>query len=326
MAAAPPAAPKKAVPSRDTATLTAYYWEAYNEIVQPSRINVYLIDKWLPDLGPVGFALVQALRRRCYHNPKTGETRSEILVDMNTLGTAIGVSDSTVQRELKRNEALKQFVKVAPQYETQGSGKAPKRFMPAFEIAMDDPIHPSDMERYDALRAQKEAERVRSEEDRARAVQGSKYRVRGPSSAGASTATGGVQNPPKIHYEFKAESGQNEAQNGLENVSDPKIQNEFKGDAKIQIDAPKTQNDAPKTQNEVDAPYISSSLFSLPDSLHAADGASPAINSDPKGRKRSPPATQKSTKLLTPLWRFGTSPSAFWLVCLVSNCRRWRRI
>ena len=55
-----------------------------------------------------------------------------------------------------------------------------------------------------------------------------------------------------------------------------KIQNEFKGDAKIQIDAP-------KIQNEVDAPYISSSLFSLPDSLHAADGASPAINSDPKG-------------------------------------------
>lgn len=256
-AAAPPKAEKRAS-SRDTATLTAYFWEAYNEIVQPSRINAYLIDKWLPELGPVGFALVQAFRRRCYHNPKTGETRNEIEVDIAVIAKAIGVSGTTVHRELHRNEALKHFVKVQPQYEVQSPGKAPKRYMPAFLIAMDDPIHASDMERYDALRAQKEAERAKADDERVKVSQGSKFRTKGAAAPAAAEIA----------------------------PTAPKLQNEIKGDAKLQNAPPKLHIAPPKLQFETDAPYISSSPSSLLNSLHSEDAVpDPPINS-PKGEKK----------------------------------------
>jgi hypothetical protein len=143
---------------RATATFQPYYWEAYNEIVQPRRFNHYLIRRWLPELGPLGLAAVLALRDRCYHNPQTGVLRDECEVDMRELAAALGVSRTTLFAEFGRNEALGQFVRRVEQYQMKG-GK-PHRTANSFRVCMDDPIHPDDLERYDLLRAEKERDRA----------------------------------------------------------------------------------------------------------------------------------------------------------------------
>ncbi|HVK06064.1 MAG TPA: DnaA N-terminal domain-containing protein [Armatimonadaceae bacterium] len=150
--------PTSTKPDRATATFQPYYWEAYNEIVQPRRFNHYLIHRWLPELGPLGLAVVLALRDRCYHNPQTGVLRDECEVDMRELAAALGVSRTTLFAEFGRNEALGQFVRRLEQYQMKG-GK-PHRTANLFRVCMDDPIHPDDLERYDLLRAEKERDRA----------------------------------------------------------------------------------------------------------------------------------------------------------------------
>src|SRR5690349_2140546 len=103
--------------ARATATFVPYYWEAYNEIVEPRRYDHYLVRRWLPALGPLGFALVKALRDRCYHNPTTGVLRDSCEIDMDELAGAVGVSRRTLFRELADNEALAQFVRRIEQWQ-----------------------------------------------------------------------------------------------------------------------------------------------------------------------------------------------------------------
>ncbi len=148
------AAPRK-LPSRRTVTLQPYYWAAYNEIVKPNRIGWYLAARWLPTLKPLGYALIGALRARCYHNTKTGELRNQIQIDMEELAEAVGVSRTTLWREFRSNTVLSEFVRRQDQYVVRRKG--PQREDSVYFVAMDDPIHPNDLERYEALR-QAEAE------------------------------------------------------------------------------------------------------------------------------------------------------------------------
>jgi hypothetical protein len=143
--------------TRKTATFQAYYWEAYNEVVEPRRFDHYLIRKWGPELGSLGFFLIKVLRDRCYHNPATGILRDSCEIELEELGAAVGVSVSTLLREFKNNTALGQFVRRIPQYRIV-DGK-PQKGKNVYQVSMDDPIHPDDLERYDYLRAQKEKER-----------------------------------------------------------------------------------------------------------------------------------------------------------------------
>jgi hypothetical protein len=147
--------PHKSAPPRRTVTLQPYYWAAYNEIVKPNRIGWYLATRWLPDLKPLGYAVVGVLRARCYHNSKTGELRNEIRIDMEELAVAVGVSRTTLWREFRDNAALSEFVRRQDQYVLRNKG--PQREDSIYFVAMDDPIHPDDLERYEALR-QAEAE------------------------------------------------------------------------------------------------------------------------------------------------------------------------
>jgi hypothetical protein len=118
--------------------------------VRPNRIGWYLATRWLPTLKPLGYAIVGALRARCYHNARTGELRNEIQVDMEELAASIGVSRTTLWREFKGNQALAQFVRRQDRYVV--TKKGPQREESVYFVAMDDPVHPDDLEKYEALR------------------------------------------------------------------------------------------------------------------------------------------------------------------------------
>lgn len=174
-------------PARTTATFEEYYWEAYNEIVQPRRFDWYLIHRWLPELGPEGFALVKVLRSRCYFNPKEGTLRNTCELPMEELAALIGMKRSTLYREFDRNAALRHFV--VPQHQYVQTERKPQRCHPQFLVCMDDPIHPLDRQRYEELRQTRERERLHSG-----LPQGRKFLLK-------SKSQNGTDAPPKSQFE-----------------------------------------------------------------------------------------------------------------------------
>ena len=268
---------RPAVTERSAATFEAYYWEAYNEIVQPHKIDLYLIDCWLPHLGPLGFALVKALRRRCYYNPKQGVVRNEVEIDIAELAASVGVNKATVYRELERNESLQQFVRLQSQYASTAPGRAPKRVLPQFLVCMDDPIHSNDLDRYENLRARKELERA--------------------SGAAAGTAT---------KWRMKPASGETSGNGGEGNgnsVGGTKSQFATKADlTKSQIatkGGTKSQFATPESHSATDAPYSPSlpseiftkDLFTSSTDLDAQAHPISPIN-PPRGKENSEVDTQ----------------------------------
>ena len=147
--------------ARTTATFEPYFWEAYNQIVQPLRFRWYLDTKWMPTLKPLGYAIVCQLRSRCYFNPKTGECRNQTEVDMDELAASIGVHRTTLWREFRENNALACFVTKQEQY-IQVSTTRTQRASNYYFVAMDDPIHPDDMAEYERLKAEREGRRTSS--------------------------------------------------------------------------------------------------------------------------------------------------------------------
>lgn len=143
---------------RNTATFEPYFWEAYNEIVQPHRFDWYLVTRWLPDLGPDGFALVKALRNLCYFNPKDGALRDTCQITVDELAEVVGMKRASVYRVLNDNEALKAFVQRQPEA-IFVEGRT-RRLPPRFRVCMDTPIHHHDLACYEQMRLQKERERA----------------------------------------------------------------------------------------------------------------------------------------------------------------------
>jgi hypothetical protein len=258
-----------AATERSSATFEAYYWEAYNEIVQPHKIDLYLIDCWLPHLGPLGFALVKALRRRCYYNPKQGVVRNEVEVDIAELAASVGVNKATIYRELERNESLQQFVRLQHQYASTTPGRAPKRVLPQFLVCMDDPIHPSDLDRYENLRARKEIERAGA----GAAGTAAKWRMK-PAAGSASGNGGGAgdssETQPKSQFATKAEL--------------PKSQIATNSGTKSQIATPQSQIATPESQIATDTPYS----LSLPSEIFTKDLFTSATDLDAQARPISP--------------------------------------
>jgi hypothetical protein len=148
--------PERGLSRAMSATLRPFYAAPHNAITQPDRYDWYLITRWLPDLGPLGFAIVKVLRRRCYHHRETGVVRNECQMEMAELAAAVGVGRTTVFREFDRNQALAEFVVRHDHYHigTQGA----RRTANVFEVSMDDPVHPDDMAEYERLVAETEAQ------------------------------------------------------------------------------------------------------------------------------------------------------------------------
>jgi hypothetical protein len=274
-------------PARETATFEAYYWEAYNEIVHPSRFDWYLVTRWLPDIGALGFAILKTLRARCYHNPKSGVTRNQIEVDLKELAGAVGVSVATLYRELERNEPLKQFVQLQHQYvqEDSNSKSPPRRFKPELTVCMDDPIHPGDRERYEQLRAEKEALRATAETGGEAAP---KFRTR-----------------PKSQIENRGDFPYSQ----FENRGFPKSQIENRGDgSKSQIE---NRGSLPNSQFETEASLlvsIPSDTYTKGNVRYTPPAGTPSHKCDPQGDDPDPLA-RTWTSVLTRLTETVSAPT-----------------
>src|SRR5579871_2439719 len=70
----------------------------------PILVGDYLVERWLPVLGPDKFALVCALRSLCYHDPATGEFITEFALDLAALAAKAGLTRSKLCRLLKRDK------------------------------------------------------------------------------------------------------------------------------------------------------------------------------------------------------------------------------
>jgi len=80
------------------------YHNAENAIIQPDRkewaATRYFREKWRPLLGPLLSELVRELRQLCHHKSQRNTTKTTY----KTLADALGVSEPTIKRALKRNK------------------------------------------------------------------------------------------------------------------------------------------------------------------------------------------------------------------------------
>lgn len=146
----------------DTAVVHPYYQTAHTQITEPTRfvaMSHYYRRRWLRQMGPVGTAILLELRGRCYNNPTTGERRDVVVAAQRELAEATGISVDTLQRQLgrsgreddpKANSVLRLFVWTEERYERGGSGRV-RQLENVYHVSMDDPVHPDDEERLEAL-------------------------------------------------------------------------------------------------------------------------------------------------------------------------------
>jgi hypothetical protein len=128
--------------------ITPGYRSAVNSVTEPDKFvacSRYLVEKWLPDLGPNGFAILCFLRRECFYNRKTGELRNEVnKVTMPGIAKGCKLSVSTVRRELQENKFLGKFVSVRRDYVPDGNRGGVRKDKNSYTVLMDDLVHPSD--------------------------------------------------------------------------------------------------------------------------------------------------------------------------------------
>jgi AcrR family transcriptional regulator len=144
---------------REPATFEAYDPEAYGAVVHPNRFDWYLVTRWLPDLGNDGFIVVKVLRNELYYNPAKRALRDECEMSMEELARRCNLSRRTLFRLFEGCEALGRFVRRQTQFSLKGD-TGPHRDVNSFRVAMTDPIHPSDEERYRMLLEQRGAEQL----------------------------------------------------------------------------------------------------------------------------------------------------------------------
>jgi len=123
--------------------ISPYYIDARNAITQPDKmvfLSQYFRRSWMPALGPLGTAIVIYLRGACYHNRKSGETRDTIQIAQRDIAAGCGSSVPTIKRELERNEALRRFVQISPEWERDGASGRVRQLENHYKVAMDDPL------------------------------------------------------------------------------------------------------------------------------------------------------------------------------------------
>jgi len=127
--------------------ISPYYIDARNTITQPDKmvfLSQYFRRRWMPALGPLGTAIVIYLRGACYHNRKSGETRDTIQISQREIAAGCGCSVPTIKRELERNQALRRFVQISPEWERDGASGRVRQLENHYKVAMDDPLTEAD--------------------------------------------------------------------------------------------------------------------------------------------------------------------------------------
>lgn len=139
-------------PKPDIAIAGAYH-DPRNAIIQPDKVEVftqYFRKEWRPLLGPTLSELIRELRQRC--NKK--DNRNHFKATYKSLADAIGVSEATVKRLLKRdkktgdfkNEYIGYFVYSMETIKyTKGQGNI-RNEGTQFVIYLDEPLTPKDRE------------------------------------------------------------------------------------------------------------------------------------------------------------------------------------
>ena len=134
----------------DELTLSPFYHSAVNEVTKPNSlvfVSHYFADRWMRDLGPVGSAIVIALRPHCYQNRSAGELRNRIQLPVPQIAAEVGVSPKTVRREMDANKTLQRFVQRREEYAPGPTPQSLRTDSYSYLVAMDDPVHPLDQER-----------------------------------------------------------------------------------------------------------------------------------------------------------------------------------
>ena len=132
----------------------ATYHDPRNEIIQPNKVEVhtqYFRNHWRPLLGPLLSELVRELRQQCYHG-KGEDTTPRPTTDTTyaDLAAALGVSEPTIKRALKRdkdghfqNELLHEFIKGMKPVKVRIQGQI-RTIGTRFTIWMDEELTPAD--------------------------------------------------------------------------------------------------------------------------------------------------------------------------------------
>lgn len=126
--------------------LEGFFLSARNEIVNPNQAvpaTKYFWDKWAPELGPNLSMLIMQLRKHCIYNRHEERGGSTTFLSLDEIGKECGISKSTVKREL-RNPLVKSFIKIYPNYKYNEQLRKKVRCANTYQVALDEPIHPSD--------------------------------------------------------------------------------------------------------------------------------------------------------------------------------------
>ena len=141
--------------------ISPYYIDARNAITQPDKmvfLSQYFRRSWMPALGPLGTAIVIYLRGACYHNRKSGETRDTVQIAQREIAAGCGCSVPTIKRELERNEALRRFVRISPEWERDGASGRVRQLENHYKVAMDDPLTEADETRLQEMVRERSAQ------------------------------------------------------------------------------------------------------------------------------------------------------------------------
>ena len=146
--------------------LLPFYHDLRSKIIKPKSVVVeskYFFRNWKPLLGPVLTLLIMELRDHCYYNPQTGEKRNFCWPSLEELANSLGVSESTIKRELK-NPLAKNFIKIEPRYRYDPKLNKKVRTSNVYRIAMDDPLIPKDEGKLAVFAAEQILSEARKEE------------------------------------------------------------------------------------------------------------------------------------------------------------------
>ena len=180
-------------PSQPELVLSPHYHSAVNAITQPDRmvfVSGYLVERWLPELGGDGLAILVFLRKKCYYNRRTGEKRDKVTVSLSDIARGCAISVNTVRRQMQNNMALQNLCLLAGRIRLRGEagwGDPDRQYLHGQHGR---PLHPADLPRLAEEMQRREAD----------------WRSRGPENArpadsGATAAESPLflpQRPPKM--------------------------------------------------------------------------------------------------------------------------------
>ncbi|HSM26311.1 MAG TPA: DnaA N-terminal domain-containing protein [Anaerolineaceae bacterium] len=134
--------------SKRKVMLQRAYGNERANIIQPDKglyVTKYFLDHWLPLLGHSALIVVMTIRKVCYWNPYTGETRNIFETEMGELAEQACISVRTLKTVLK-NELIKRYFiryNVRRVMTPNGIRTAGIRL----QVRMDDPLTPEDQEK-----------------------------------------------------------------------------------------------------------------------------------------------------------------------------------